>query len=95
MKKKSVIDALKFAGSLVISVGVGTVVGDAVKSTSPSNLGAVKKVLVCLGTLVLTDMFTDMATQYTMKKIDDTVSEVKEGIEEAKKALEQPAIEAE
>ena len=74
MKK---IDMLKKVGVIVVSVGVGAIVGNIVKSTSPASVGTIKKVCIGIGGFVLSSMISDLASKYTEQQIDNTVSEIK------------------
>lgn len=79
MKK---IEILKTVGGIIVSVGVATIVGNAIKCTTPPSMGTIKKVCIAVGTLVLTSMAGDRAVEYTEHKIDSAVVYVKSMIEE-------------
>lgn len=74
MKK---IDILKKVGGIVVSVGVGAIVTNAIKATSPTSMGTIKKVCVIVGGLVLSSMVSDLAVKYAEETIDNTVKEIK------------------
>lgn len=78
MKK---LEVIKTVGGIIVSVGVGAIVGNAVKYTTPSNIGTIKKVCIGVGSLVLTSMVGDKAVQYTEKKISDAAKSVKKMVE--------------
>ena len=78
MKKVSKIELLKTAAALVVSVGVGAIVGNAVKHTTPSDVKQLAKACIKLGSFVLTGVVGDMAAKYTEDKIDSAVSTVKD-----------------
>lgn len=82
------LETVKTAAKLVVSIGVGAVVGNAVKATSPNDMKAITKLAVMLGGCVLGSMVSDKAADYTEEKIDETVETIKEGIEEAQKEAE-------
>ncbi len=75
MKK---IEMLKAAGEIIISVGVGAIVGNVIKSTTPIGTGPVKKLCILVGSFVLCNMVGDQAIDYTEKKIDEAVEQVKQ-----------------
>lgn len=79
MKK---LDAVKNVAKVVVSIGVGAIVGNAVKCTTPEDTTGIGKILVALGSLVVANMISDKAADYTEEKIDETVSEVKEAMAE-------------
>lgn len=79
MKK---MEMVKSVGQIVISVGVGAIVGNAVKSTTPADIGTIKKFCVGVGTFVLSNMVCEKATEYGDGMFDKfTRSFVKEVIE--------------
>ena len=74
MKK---IDMIKKIGTLVVSVGVGAIVGNAIKATTPSSINTINKVCIGIGAFVLTGMVSGMAAKYTEEQINETVNEIK------------------
>ena len=68
MDKKEII---KTVGGIVVSVGVGGIVGNIVKATTPASVGLIKKVCIGVGTVVLSNMATDKAVEYSTGKMDD------------------------
>ena len=79
MKK---LELLKQGASLVVSVGVGAIVGNAIKGTTPASVGKVMKICIAAGSMVLTGIAADMAGKYTEAKIDEGVEMVKGIIED-------------
>ena len=73
---------VKAVGELIVSVGVGSIIGNAIKTTTPSNVGKITKFCIGAGSLVLSGMIGDMAVDYTGKKFDEAVNQVKEMIKE-------------
>ena len=59
----------------VVSLGVGNIVGNAIKFTTPTTLRFLEKICIGAGTLVLCGVASDVALQYTESKIDQ-VSEL-------------------
>lgn len=78
MKK---LELIKTGVGIIVSVGVGGIVSNAIKSTTPDTAGTIKKVCIGIGSFVISSMLTDEATKYTDKKIDETVNQIKETIE--------------
>lgn len=74
---------IKTGLSVVVSVGVGAIVNNAVKSTTPVTTKGLTKLCVVVGTFVLGSMFSEKATKYTDEKIDEAVNQVKVVVEEA------------
>ena len=78
MKK---LELIKTGVSIIVSVGVGAVVSNVIKTTTPDTTGTIKKVCIGIGSFVLSSMITDQATTYTETKIDETVDQMKEMVE--------------
>lgn len=78
MKK---MDMIKTVGGIIVSVGVGAIIGNAIKCTTPSNVGTIKRFCIGAGSLVLTSMIGDKAVQYTEDKICKAVQSIKNMVE--------------
>jgi hypothetical protein len=85
MKK---IELVKTVGTFIVSAGVGAIVNNAVKATTPYKTGKIQRACIWVGALVLTSMLSDKATKYTEDKIDETVSKVKKMAEDGELDLE-------
>lgn len=79
MKK---VDMIKAAGSIIISVGVGAIVGNVIKCTTPPSVGTIKRVCIGVGGFVLSSMIGDKTTEYAEKKVDDAVNSIKNMVKE-------------
>lgn len=66
---------------LVASAGAGTVVGNAIKATTPAQLTTINKVLVGVGGVVLSGAVGDIVVKYTSKQIEEITDAWKMGIE--------------
>lgn len=77
MKK---LELIKAGIGLVVSVGVGAIVGNVVKATTPADVKTLTKLCIAAGSLVLTGVAGDMASKYTEEQIDSVVDGVKEVI---------------
>ena len=84
MDKKEITKAIIEA---VVSVGVGTIVGNAIKTTTPCGLGVFKKVCVAVGSLVLGGLASDKASEYATTKFDEYASKVEELLVEKKETV--------
>ena len=79
MKK---LEMVKTAGSIIISVGVGAIVGNAVKCTTPFPVGAIKKFCIVVGSFVLSNMVGDKAVEYAEEKVDGAVDQIKQMVKD-------------
>ncbi len=68
---------VKAAADLIVSMGVGVVVGNVIKTTTPATLNLAQKIGVGVGSFVLCHMFGDMAARYTTQTIFESASEDK------------------
>lgn len=83
---------IKNTVSFVATIGVGAVVGNAVKHTTPGDLKKVSKVAVLIGGFVVGSMVNDAATKYAEKQVDDiaeAAQTVKDATREAKESFRQ------
>jgi hypothetical protein len=71
------IEMIKKIGIIVVSVGVGAIVSNTIKSTTPSSIGTIKKFCIGVGGFVLSSMISDKASRYAEQQIDHTVMEIK------------------
>jgi len=79
MKK---IKILKLGASVVVSIGVGAIVSNLVKCTTPDEVKMIMKICIGAGSLVLASVASDAASKYVEEKIDETVDMVKDLIKE-------------
>ena len=80
------LELVKAAGLIVVNIGVGAIVNNAVKATTPNNTGPVNKVCILIGGLVLTSMISKQTNKYAEEQIDSAVDAFKGVIKEAAKA---------
>lgn len=76
-------DLAKSAVTLVASAGVGAIVTNAIKATTPEDLKIASKIAVVIGTFVASKAVADMASTYCSKQID----EVKSGVSQLKNTV--------
>lgn len=72
------INIIKQVGSLVISTGIGAIVGNAVKATTPADVRTLKKICIGVGSFILGSMASELATRYAEEKIDHAVYNIKQ-----------------
>lgn len=76
---------LRTASSLIVSMGAGAVVTNAVKSTTPGDLNTFKKVTVLAGTMVLSSIVSEAAVKHANEKIDNVEAHIQKHENEDKK----------
>jgi ABC-type siderophore export system fused ATPase/permease subunit len=74
------LEIVKKVAGVVVSIGVGAIVSNAVKANTPESIGTLKKVCMIAGTFVIGSMLSDAAVNYANKAIENIVKEVKEMI---------------
>lgn len=80
MKK---LELLKSAITLVASIGVGAVVTNAVKSTTPADLKTLNKIAVVVGSTAVSYVASDGAAKYFGNYVDELtemINNVKDGL---------------
>lgn len=80
-------EVVKGISQIIVSVGVGCIVGHAVRFTTPSDIGTIKKFCVAAGSGILGSMLSDKASEYTNAKIDEIVTAVKDLTKEPEKEI--------
>lgn len=79
MKEDGMVKGIKTIAGVAITIGVGAIVGNAVKFTTPEiGMGTLKKFCVGLGSVVLGGLASDASVEYAEKKIDEAAAFVKE-----------------
>lgn len=72
------LEAVKGASKIVVGVGVGAIVGNAVAFTTPAiGVGLLMRGAISVGSFVLSNMVSDKAVNYADEKIDEIVDAVK------------------
>jgi hypothetical protein len=71
------INGIKAISDIVVSAGVASVVGNAIKASTPDDLKRFKKISITVGGFVLSGMVSGMATKYTNEQIDAAASVLK------------------
>lgn len=62
---------VKTVGATVASIGVGTVVSNAVKTATPEDAERLTKASMVVGGFVLSGIASDFATRYVSKNVDE------------------------
>lgn len=70
------LEILKGGAELLVSIGVGSIVGNAIKLTTDPKAGRIKKIAITIGGFALSQMVSDMTCAYTTKHIDDIAGRV-------------------
>lgn len=68
----NIIEPIKMASGLIVSIGIGTVIGNAIKATTPEGIGTINKVLVGIGTLAVSGYLSMKASDKTESVIQET-----------------------
>lgn len=83
------LEMVKAGAQIVVSIGVGIVVGNVVKVSSPAGRNVLKNICVGVAGLVLSDMVSDKACSHVETKIDDVANQLKEAVMEAANSEEE------
>ena len=67
----SKLDIVKGASEILVSIGVGSLVGNAIKMTADPNAGRIKKIATGFGGYILASMVSDRASDYASERIDN------------------------
>lgn len=71
----------------VVGTGIGALVGNLVKQSTPSDTKKYRKVAIFVGGYVLSSMLTDAASKYVNHNIDEVVDQYKQTKEAVEDAL--------
>lgn len=80
----NIIAVIKPVTTVVASIGVGAVIGNIIKATTPVEVTLVQKVAIGVGAFVLVNVLGDLAA----RSIHETVDNVAEGVEVIKETVE-------
>lgn len=83
------LEMVKAGAQIVVSIGVGIVVGNVVKASSPAGRNVLKNICVGAAGLVLSDMVSDKACSHVETKIDAVADQLKEAVMEAANSEEE------
>lgn len=68
---------------LVVSLGTGTIVSNAVRATTPAGISKLSGVSVAVGSMAVSAIVADVTSKYVTKGIENTVADFKETAEKA------------
>lgn len=71
------LEFIKTGAEIVVSIGVGAIVGNAVTLVSPTSTKAIMNFCIKAGKLALSGMVSDKASTYVRETIDSTVEKAK------------------
>lgn len=83
------LEMVKAGAGIVVSIGVGVVVGNVVKLSSPAGRNVLKNICVGAAGLVLSDMISDKACIHVETKIDAVADQLKTAVMEAANSEEE------
>ena len=81
MKSKNAIELVKMITGAVISIGVGTVVGNILHATTPKDVSKMGKVLAAVGGICIEGLVVAHAQEEAEHQIDNFLLECKEVME--------------
>ena len=81
-KMKINLEAVKTVTGLVVSLGVGTVVGNILHTTTPRDAGKIGKALAWVGGVAVESLMAAAATEECDRRIDDIANGVRESLKE-------------
>jgi len=73
--------AVKVVGGVILSYGMGNLVGNIINSTTPESDGKLKKATVGIAGVALGWMLTDRVIKYYEKQVDQTAKTVEKAVE--------------
>lgn len=78
------IKVLKAGSKFIGTIGVGMIVRNIVKTTTPINMNIIQKVCIGVGGFALSGIIGDQAVDYIDKELDSAIKMVKESLDEIK-----------
>ena len=91
MTKDVIVKRTKQVCGIAIGLGVGAIVGNAVKFTTPGDISRFMKACVGLGTFALGGLAADATVKYANEQIDEVADMIDINLEQADKSDEVPA----
>lgn len=83
------LEMVKAGAQIIVSIGVGVIVGNVVKISSPAGRNVLKNICVGAAGLVLSDMISDQTCNHVETKIDAVADQLKEAVMEAANSEEE------
>lgn len=78
---------LKGLTELVVSIGVGAVVENAIKATIPVDTAVFRKLTIGVGSVVLSGLVASRAADFAVTQITETTQEIKEALAVRRKTV--------
>lgn len=78
----NILPIVKVVAGVAASVGVGAVVGNAVKLGTPESSKLIQKIVIGVGGFVLSSMVADHASNYVEAQIDNAADQLKTALPE-------------
>ncbi len=71
------LNLIKTVTELMVSVGVGSIVGNTIKNATPTNAHIVKRISMGIGGFFLSSMVSSKVSKYATETIDETAEKIK------------------
>lgn len=75
------------ATDLVVSAGVGTIVGNAIKATTPTDMKMLNKIFVTVGSVVLSGAAAAKASEFVLNQAAATAAEFKKNMKNSQQDI--------
>jgi|WetSurMetagenome_2_1015567.scaffolds.fasta_scaffold488962_1 hypothetical protein len=75
------VEILKLVAQFIISSAVGTVIGNAIKMTTPIQITTINKVAVGVGAFVISNVVGDIVADHAIEMVEKNVTEIKENFD--------------
>lgn len=72
------LENVKMILGLVVTCGIGSIMGNIVRRTTPKDIGILNKICITIGGLVLGSMVCDSAGKYVDNQIDEVVRDIRD-----------------
>lgn len=77
---------IKGLTELIVSVGVGTIVENAIKATTPANTALARKIAIGVGSIAMSSLVASKVSHYIVDQINETTEQIKEALAANKSA---------
>jgi hypothetical protein len=71
------LNAVKFVTDIAISFGIGSIIGNVIKTHAPAKVNLVQKIAIGIGGSFLSSMITDKVSSHASEQIDKVAESVK------------------
>ena len=85
--KKTVVVVAKTVVSGIAAWGVGAIVGNLIKKTTPDDIGKITNLTIKLGALIITGWVSGCAKKYIEDTIDDGVAKIDKTVFDIQEAI--------